>query len=99
MAQSRKVWQRRTRCVFAIVLVAAILYVCIAPSVDLAPTALRALKAALVVLICLCMLRSVVNDSASNTPLQDGIANNGPPESAEGWPVGSLLDLLCARLC
>lgn len=99
MSRSRKVWFRRICWLLAVVLVAALLYVFIAPSLDLAPSALRALRSALVVLICLRLWRYVVTGGPSITPLQYGITDWSRRESAGGYQESDLLDLYCARLC
>jgi cobalamin biosynthesis protein CobD/CbiB len=99
MSRSRNVWLRRICWVLAVILVAAMLYVFIAPSLNLAPSALRALRAALVVLICLRLWRYVGTVGPSMTTFQSGNVNRSRRDLARGCLEGDLQDLYCARLC
>jgi hypothetical protein len=99
MSRSGKIWLRRTCWLLAVVLIAATLYVFIAPSLDLAPSALRASKAALVILICLRLWRYVVTEGPSVTSRQFGITDRSRHESARDGRETGLLDLYCTRLC
>jgi hypothetical protein len=96
----REVWLRRVCWVLAIALVVAILYVYIAPSLNLAPCALRAFRAAIVVLICLRLwLYAVGNNGSLIAPLLCGISGWSRREYARLCHECNLLKLHCTRLC
>jgi hypothetical protein len=99
MSQPEKMWLRRTCWLLAVVLVVAMLYVFIAPSLDLAPSALRAMKAALAVLICLRLWCYAVASRPSILPFLCGVTDWIHRESIRGPLERGRLDLHCARLC
>jgi hypothetical protein len=80
-------------------LVTAILFVFVAPSLDLAPSALRGLRLALVVLICLRLLEYQLPVDFSGRSLPCGIAGRNGVNGNRSNPESDLLDLYCARLC
>jgi hypothetical protein len=99
MSQRKELRLSRTRLLLAVVLVAALLYVAIAPSLDLAPSALRASRAAMLVLICLRLWLYLSVDTSSLPLLLPGIEGWRQRKRAPDSQGCDLLDLLCARLC
>jgi hypothetical protein len=99
MSQPEEKWFRRTCWLLAVVLVVAMLYVFVAPSLDLAPSALRAMKAALAVLICLRLWCYAVSGRSSSFPFLCGVTDWFHRESIRGFLERDRLDLHCARLC
>jgi hypothetical protein len=85
--------------VLAIILVVVVLYVSIAPALNLAPSALRALMAALVVLISLRLWRYRVADSSLIALLKYGFADWRHGQWSLGARTSNLIDLYCTRLC
>lgn len=99
MSRPKQIWFRRLRLLLAIILVMAVLYVSIAPALDLAPSALRALMAALVVLSCLRLSLDRVAGSSSIALLRYGIADWRHGQCALDARTSELIDLHCTRLC
>ena len=96
---SRNVYFHRVRILLTVALVAAMLCVTIAPSLDLAPSVLSAWKAALVVLACLRLWLYLIAGPSSASTLKYAVAAWRRREPARGNQTDDLVDLLCARLC
>jgi hypothetical protein len=99
MSRPEKIWLRRIRWLLAVALVVGILYVLIAPWLDLPPSALRAWSAACVVLMCLRLwvYRAAAVSSISLFRLD--ITGWSHHQLVRGSGRNDLLDLYCARLC
>jgi hypothetical protein len=99
MSRPRNILLRRICWLLAVVLVVSILYVAVAPSLDLAPSALRAFRAALAVLICFCLWVSIVAGTVSITILEYGITGRTRFARACVFRISDLLALHCVSLC
>jgi hypothetical protein len=93
----------RLRALIAIAVVLAVLFVLIAPSFNLAPSALRASRAAQILFLCLVFCVSLMAEAVSVRTFQyarcrefhDSYFHRNPDS---GQPP-RLLDLNCTRLC
>ncbi len=99
MSRPRNILLRRICWLLAVILVVSILYVAVAPSLDLAPSALRAFRAALAVLICFCLWISVVSGTLSFTVLEYGIAGRTGLRWTPVYRRCDLQALFCVCLC
>jgi hypothetical protein len=98
-SRSRKIWLRRFAWVFALVLVAVILYVFIAPWLQLQPSSLRAARAALMALICLQLWLFVATFGPSLTRLQNDALGWSCYEWVRVCRRSRLLSLHCSWFC
>jgi hypothetical protein len=100
MARSRTNSIGRFRWVFALTLVAAMLCVCVSPSLDLEPSALRASRAALAALFCLSLWLCVTTYVPLMALLRCGIsAGSRSEEEVRAIQKSNLLNLYCVRFC
>ncbi len=91
------------RSLLAIAIVLAVLFVLIAPSLSLAPSALRASRAAQILFLCLLLCVSLVTDAVSVAILQYasrfGFCEDDGRRHLLSFQQCRLLDLTCTRLC
>jgi len=90
---------RRICWLLAVILVVSILYVAVAPSLSLAPSALQAFRAALAVLTCVCLWLSVVAGTVSITSLEYGIAGWTRLQWNHAYRKSDPQALYCVCLC
>lgn len=90
---------RKSRILFTILLLAALAAVCFAPSVNLEPTALRAPRAAALLMLAIFVVsHSFVSSRLSFRVRKYGWRGRSHADAA--LPAESnLIDLLCSRLC
>lgn len=98
----RRKAKSRLPSLLVIAIVLAVLFVLIAPSLSLAPSALRASRAAQILFLCLVLCVSLITDAVSIASLQyarRGFCDSGHRRHLSSLQQCSLLDFTCARLC
>jgi hypothetical protein len=89
------------RSLMAIAIVLAVLFVLIAPTLNLAPSALRASRAAQILFLCLVLCLSLMTDAVSVAGFQYACDFCDSDYGGHANPLQQcgLLDLNCTRLC